>query len=302
MTTTSLKLSSAQLAIPIYLNQRIIFDLLAIAENGFSQLRTIKTTETGGESNKNEKGAEIGTTNAFSFLGIGVKGAVQNENTTSSQRETSEEKVYTPTALFSKLRDTLIKQELLTQFDHADPVKKAQLGHFIEFRAQLRKNPLLESIETLFQLFDAIKPLGAFNAKQRGDNKLKETELLKQMDVARKLFDSLLQSRTLDLIAQAGSTKAVVPVELEFFERQTPAAIIDGEFRVLGKVVRIVEDGSEHSINLLRSTQLARLPEPMVKEFYGAIDKLRDAGLGIPEITTGVPGPAFQVVPIAIYA
>ena len=48
------------LSIPIYLNQQIVFDLLAIFEDGFSALHAIKTSSLDAENQKNNVGGSIG--------------------------------------------------------------------------------------------------------------------------------------------------------------------------------------------------------------------------------------------------
>jgi len=41
-----------ELCIPIYLNQKIVFDLLAVQEDGFSQLSTLHTSTSNSENTK----------------------------------------------------------------------------------------------------------------------------------------------------------------------------------------------------------------------------------------------------------
>ncbi len=48
-----------ELCIPIYLNQKIVFDLLAVQEDGFSQLSTLRTSISDSETTKNGVGASI---------------------------------------------------------------------------------------------------------------------------------------------------------------------------------------------------------------------------------------------------
>jgi len=49
---------------PIYLNQQVVFDLLAILEDGFSHLSSVKASSSGNESQKSNLGASL----AGSFL------------------------------------------------------------------------------------------------------------------------------------------------------------------------------------------------------------------------------------------
>ncbi len=67
--------------VPVYLNQAVVFDLLAIVEDGFAHVSTIKTAE----SSKNKGEAGVGATNVFALLGISLKterGAEANREVT----------------------------------------------------------------------------------------------------------------------------------------------------------------------------------------------------------------------------
>ena len=66
-------MESIDLCVPIYLNQQIVFDLLAVLEGGFSQLSTIKTSTIEAESQKSGIGASIGLINIFAFLRVSFK-------------------------------------------------------------------------------------------------------------------------------------------------------------------------------------------------------------------------------------
>lgn len=63
-----------ELCIPIYLNQKIVFDLLAVQEDGFSQLTTLRTSTSDSETTKNGIGASIGVSNVFALLGVSFSG------------------------------------------------------------------------------------------------------------------------------------------------------------------------------------------------------------------------------------
>ncbi|WP_348980999.1 hypothetical protein, partial [Dehalobacter sp. TeCB1] len=102
-----------RLAIPIYLNQRIVFDLLAIVEGGFSQLQTIKKAESDEKGSNSEISGEVGTKNVFAFLNLGLKAGLNQKDTQSMQKHVQEDRVFTPASLFSRLRDNLIERKLL---------------------------------------------------------------------------------------------------------------------------------------------------------------------------------------------
>ena len=126
----------------------------------------------------------------------------------------------------------------------------------------------------------------------------------KTLNEINRFKDSLTQGRTMDLVASLTASppyKAVLPVENEYFSNKSPAPLMDGQFIVLGKVVRHIPKGSNESINLLRGTSLAHAPDEVVEQFKSAFLGLQVSGMKMPELQTKLESPALQVVPIAIY-
>jgi hypothetical protein len=292
-------MESRRLSIPIYLNQRIVFDLLAIVEGGFSQLQTIKTAEAGEKSTKADAAAEVGAKNVFAFLNLGFKGSVGKLDSTSTQKQIEEQRVFTPASLFSRLRDNLLDRKLLVLVDDPSLVDDLQSGVFVEFSGILRKNPLIASMEGLIQVMEA----ATLFLKEPGKPKPKAEEaVLAQM---RKFLQIMTQSGSLDLVAELISKpdfKAVIPVQQEYFSNERPADIIDGQFVVLGKVARHVKSNSDEAINLLRGTPMAYLPEENLNQALQVFSTLPSTLKPSGGILSQIPGPALLVIPIAIYA
>jgi hypothetical protein len=133
-------------------------------------------------------------------------------------------------------------------------------------------------------------------------NSKSETQtLINQM---RSLTHAITQSNTVDLVADLGDgpLRAVVPVEIEYFSDKTPAAIIDGQFVVLGKVVRTIPSDGEGAIDLLRGTSLGLLHTEIIEKLQESFTTLQSSGFKSPELVTRIDGPAVQVIPIAIFA
>ncbi|AHF11216.1 MULTISPECIES: hypothetical protein [Dehalobacter] len=288
-----------RLAIPIYLNQRIVFDLLAIVEGGFSQLQTIKKAESDEKGSNSEISGEVGTKNVFAFLNLGLKAGLNQKDTQSMQKHVQEDRVFTPASLFSRLRDNLIERKLLVSLDNAFSMEALLPGAFIEFSGILRKNPMVANMEGLIQMMEAALLFTVAPGKQKPKA---EQEVLTQM---KKFYSMLTQTGSLDLVSDLvikPEIKAVIPVQLEYFSNQSPADIIDGQFVVIGKVVRYIPEDIGESVSLLRGTPLAYLPEDNLMQFIEAFNTLSSTLSTPSEFTTQIPGPVLLVVPIAIYA
>lgn len=262
-------MENRQLSIPIYLNQKVVFDLLTIIEQGFSNIKRIHINNTHDNLNKNKD---------LLFLSI--------------HKEPNEEKVFTPSALFSKLRDELKQRKFLKTLDNSFKINELSTGDFVEFTALLRKNPLIETIEGFIEFMEIASLF----------EQTPENNEMKQM---KEFINKISKNNTLDLLGtinhKTKNIQAVVPVEFEYFTNKTPADLIDGHFTVLGKVIKNINSSNNESIDLLRGTRLGLLPDQVKRELLQQFNSIEAMKFQFPKLTFEVKGPALQIVPIAIY-
>lgn len=296
-----------QLAIPIYLNQRVVFDLLAIVEEGFSQLRTVKTSESDTQAKTSNVGGEVGASNVFAFLGIALKGGRTREQASASQRESSEERVFTPTSLFSRLRDVLVDRKRLQILSEGYDIQNLRPGTFVEFEAILHKNPLVHTIEGFIHVLEmsaVFENMGQDrgNQKDRASKPKGKSESQSMIGDMRKFLGVITRSDKTDLVADVTTTdlRAVVPVELQYFSDKSPDDLLDGQYTVLGKVERTIPADGQSAINLLRGTSLGLMSDDSIDELLDHFKEL-PAGFKFPEVETRIAGPAIQISPIAIF-
>ena len=74
--------------------------------------------------------------------------------------------------------------------------------------------------------------------------------------------------------------------------------IIDGEFTILGKVIKTITD-SEESISLAQQGLFKFLPEESLQDFASSMANTSN-GINLPELKTSLSSPAMKVYPIAI--
>ncbi len=298
------------LCVPIYLNQQIVFDLLAILDDGFSNFSTIKTSNTETESQCAE--GSLGLSNVFAFIGISAKGELSTQKGGQGQREISQQKIHTPTSLFAKLKLMLDESDvpMIKRIDSGEIINKLNAGDFVEFRAILKKNPLIDALEGVKKVMELVvlftdKGGGEMQKDKKGQKVISPQN---NYQPVMKLFDGLLasltQSNSLELVGElldAPDTKAVISTKLNYFNDKNATEIIDGEFRVLGKVVRIIKTDSDAPINLLRKTSFGLLEGKILTQFKSAFAGMEEAGIKIPELVTEIKGPALVIIPIAIF-
>jgi len=295
-----------ELCVPIYLNQKIVFDLLAVQEDGFSQLTTLKTSTSDSESTKSGIGGSIGVSNVFALLGVTFSGERGKEKGIQDQTEMSQEKVHTPTSLFAKCRSNLISKGILHQEITPGNLNDLKSGDFIEFQAVLHKNPIVDILSWIKALGELISPFTAQNkqkspGQQKGNEQVFDKKTLGQIDAILKLVTPADSIELIGELKNGSGIKAVITCQPDFFNHGDPNEIIDGEFFVIGKVVKVVPDNSS-SINLLRKSPLGRLDPTMLRGLAGPFSQLEATGFQQDlKFTTSIEGPAILIIPIAIF-
>jgi len=293
-----------RLIVPVYLNQKFVFDLLAMLQGGISTVTTVTEASSSVKSEGEKVSVGFGLSEAFStLLKIDLSGLKDKSSENGNTSSSSQERVHTPASLLFQLRNLLIEKEYLKT---SSTVELPKAGDFIEFEGFLKRNPIVETIDSLAEMMDIAE---AFEDKPqqktkggRGSNQLSENQKVKQQMV--RFSDSLKAGSTIDLTSvniETGHT-AVITVETGFLNDPLMSDLVDGQFKIIGKVIKSVKDESE-SINLLRKTALSKMPSSLLLEALGHLSSLgSDQGFEIPELKMEIEGPAIQVLPIAIYA
>jgi len=126
--------------IPVYLNQRIVFDLLAMLEGGICHVTRVASAEQKAEQNERRYGAEFGLSKALaSLLSIAVSGEGKQAGSTTASLRKSEERIHTPASLFYRLRNQLQIDGGLQVLRELEPPKEYDL---VEFSAAMVRNPV----------------------------------------------------------------------------------------------------------------------------------------------------------------
>lgn len=291
-----------RLIVPVYLNQKLVFDLLAMLQGGISTVTTI----TESSSNNNVDGEKVsvgfGLSEAFStLLKIDLSGSKEKTIESEETNTSSQERVHTPASLFFQLRNLLLEKGYLKEVEEDLP----KAGDFVEFEGFLKRNPIVETIDSLAEMLDMADAFSNKPQSKKGNNNSSQQSEYKKIKQQMVHFsDALKAGSTIDLSSTNlnGRFTAVVTVETGFLNDPLMSDLVDGQFKVIGKVIRSVQDSSE-SINLLRKTALSKMPSDVMLQAMAQLSSLgSEKGFGIPELKMEVDGPAIQVLPIAIYA
>jgi hypothetical protein len=279
-----------------YLNQNIVFDLLAVIEDGFAQVTNLNVSNTKGKSVNSNTEGEAG----FGLYGIKtkIKAAIGMERSTTEEKSSNEERVHTPTSLFAKLISYLDENQLIYDIPDRASLNELSVGSFVRFNSRLEKNPLISLFESIEQI---IVIAMSFQTIKKGNKKNNEQDILKQV---KGMKNSLTENQIMDLICtinEEENLKAVLPVYLNFFVHNNMNEIIDGNYTILGKVVKVVNE-EEQNINLFRNTAFKLFKQTALDDLFQSMNAGLDEQLEIPNIVSRISCPSLLVIPIAIYS
>ena len=102
-------------------------------------------------------------------------------------------------------------------------------------------------------------------------------------------------------INEEESLKAVLPVYLNYFIHKNTNEIIDGNYTVFGKVVKVVTNDQDE-INLFRNTAFKLFQQQALDSLLQSMNTGLDEQLDFPNIVSRISKPAILVIPIAIYS
>lgn len=297
----SKKIKADQMMIPVYINEKIVFDMLAIMEDGFSTVSQVNYTEQNENTSAQKGNAGVSTNSTFlgKLLKIDIGGELAHTGSKEEGTNISKEKVHTNVSLLSKFRGFLIDNQLLkSEFD----VTKMRIGDFIEVEGELQKNPLIDYMDKfvgilrMADIFSEEAPLG--RKKQASGQKKTNEKLKKQIQ---QFEQELKHSGTVDFVLQDIEKTVVLSAQEQYLENDNISEILGGRFKVLGKVIAIYEDKTK-SINLLRKTTLSILPRETLNDLFLEFKEKTSQTLNLPTFKTEIEGPAIIVIPVAIYA
>ena len=108
-------IEKSRLILPVYLNENIVMDMLAIIEDGFSMVSEISSSSIAATSRNENTKASFSTSDLLGKLLKIELGAELNKNSGDENSINSKtEKIHTSTSLLSKFRSKLVELELLT--------------------------------------------------------------------------------------------------------------------------------------------------------------------------------------------
>lgn len=133
--------------------------------------------------------------------------------------------------------------------------------------------------------------------RQFREKNSQDTKLVNQM---KKFLEELKVTGTIDFIMKNKESTIVLSAQERYLQNDNISEILGGNFKVLGKVIKVCKDEND-SINLLRKTTLDVLDEESLNAFMAVFKDEELASYNLPEVEFKINSPAIIVIPIAIY-
>lgn len=297
--------------VPVYLNQKIVFDLLAMLQDGISTVTTVVQTTTDSATDQQQVSAGFGLGAALSTLvRVGWSGGTSSRDIAEESTTSSEARVYTPASLFFQLRNLLKEKGYVSSNTQSLP----QPGDFFEFEGFLNRNPVIETLDSFYEFGEFVTGFGDSSSNTHPRRKKPKQQQQGRRNTGsddervlrelRRVRESITKANTMDLVVRNvnGNLSVVITLEVGFLNDPRLSDLVDGRFKVLGKVINAIEDDSD-SISLLRDTTLNMVARPFFDSFSLISEQLKgQQELDIPDLHWKVEGPAIHILPIAIFA
>mgnify|MGYP000398032107 CR=1 FL=1 len=289
-------MENKNMILPVYLNQKIVFDLLAIIEDGFSQIRSIEKKENKEGAIDSEIESSIGTGNTFGLFGFKFGARLKGSNTQLDQQTVSEERIHTPTSLFAKLLEHLEANGLVKDILNASDFNTIDSGNIVRIKGTVYVNPLIKAFDSIYHMINMI---ASMNIKGSGNSST--GDIKKITEQIKKFNDNMQVAGLIDLLQRnENGFDAVSQADIRFFENENVGILENGEYTVIGKVIKIATKDTE-PINLLRNTSLSAASDLIIDQMLSGFQtEYKKIGINIPSIksrvTTGI-----LLIPIAIY-
>ena len=291
------------LIVPVYLNQRIVFDMIAMLQGGIATVTNITVIDQSKGEVKAKAGVSLGLSEALSsLLKIGLSGEASGSSEESAEKKVGEERVHTPASLFYTLKNLLYEKNLINADEENFEPKP---GDIVEFEATLKRNPIIETMDSFVELIELATIFSDDQQKPvKGKRKSGISENEKIKDQILSFSESLKSGDSIDLTAgvlKCGH-KAVVTIEIQYLNDPLMSDLVDGTFHVVGKIIRVVSDNNE-AISLIRKTAMSKMPHHILNETFATLSTLiTDQNFELPELEWEIQGPVIQIIPIAVFS
>lgn len=302
------------LAHPVYLDTPMLLSFVATMEDGVSLGSTVTENRAKNSSLNISGQADGGTESILAVLGLKISATGELARNSDKEKSVEESFVrqHTVASLFSLLIQGLTEAEAVK----INPgINNIENGDLIIFDAQITENPLevalatTEGILQLMELGTPESPAPSSNQQQASKKKPSnrsnnaQSKNTKEIDALKAIVEAVKKdqesSPVVDLVAHGENYAAIVTADRTYFSAASRAAIVDGQFKVVGKVTAVFPNETQE-VSILRRGTSAQLAG-MTEAWTTLIDTFSSELMAAPLPPVKIKGPLVQVLPLAIY-
>lgn len=283
--------------LPLYLNQRFVYDILAIKNDGFTEFFEIKDKRgNSNEQNSNIK-AGLGTNNDFALIQANLDGEINTKTSNDSNNEKSYKKTHTPTSLFMQVYQYLNENKKIAKLENFADIDNVNSGDFVEINSNIELNTIVEFFETLDKVIDITEAFSSF-ATIDSKKTIKKSPLSNMKKPVESTLKALVNENNNVKygVCKLEEKELVIKLNKDYFINSDYSEIKNGKFRIIGKVLEIIPEGEsillnrENAVGLYDPNTFAE-----VKEALNAIPNIN-----FKEFKDIVAGKTIVIMPIAI--
>lgn len=333
-----------ELPLIIYQNTHFTDSLISIIEDGLSDSQSEEKTNQNNQHIHGEAG--LNSDQLLQFL-ISTKFEGTGDLAFKQLSSTQKDIKITDSLRFSKIKNHLHGNKQLQSISQDEDFNNLELGQFVEFDSSYKKNEIRELLElltddnsfellwTLYQKHEKEKKereqekQSNNNDKKSNKNKSKPKNNNKDKEYYKNLFKTIRniltidfppESTSLDFYGQieATSIQNVLICDTKFFVQEDKNRILDGKFKVLGKVLDIQNESNPEETVTSYFSQLDRnkllkrvtpdaleqfqtLLSHILKEFKSEEEQGKEIEWFDNQINLQLTGKVLKVLPIIIY-
>jgi hypothetical protein len=323
-----------QLAHPVYLDVAMMISFLAYLEGGVVTHEEATQKEAGTKERilKGRAGLRARLPWAFDAE-AGSEGSSQHRDDMSLESKSARQ--HTAASLFNLLYEYLAEDDQLISLTEPSQLEELRTRQLVELTGEYLGNPLediLAYVATVYpyvaeqqraQLEELSEDIEQLRKDQKSGNPAKRAQaqaiekelgvqdptetlaaLKKQakenesgLNIMLRMAEEIRRVPVHDLLFRVSSgLQAVVTASSEYYTPEINEYLRAGEFRVIGKVTKIVT--GSNTINLTRRTVLGAANPEIAQDIFASLET-EDMKLEVPDPI--VAAPALQVLPMAIF-
>ena len=281
-----------KIILPLYLNQRFIYDILAVKNDGFTEFFEVKDKDQENTEMKGKIDGSFGTNNKFSLIQANMNTSLNSEMMNNRNNEKSYRKTHTPTSLFMKAYSYLQEEDQIKIINNKEEIMNLKCGDFVQIESSVKFTTLIDMLEIMKKGIELTKLFQSFDPS----NTDKSLDSLDHMSYGLKNLLKIDEKGTKYRIANLDGVDVPIKVYKNYFMNGDYSEISHGKFVIIGKVIEKVEENEE--INLIRENSVGVFKQEFYKEIRDSAKTI--SIIELDKVQDTVKGPTIVIMPLTI--